>query len=388
MIIPPPPNNKSIYTTPESHQEMFPTGKFEKIGYELLMKYPNFREKYSSLSNPYQIGFLLGLINDYKFSNGKSINTVLEIGVHNGVTSLYMLKEGCKQSGKQFHLYGIDIGDGDFYGQAVFEEASAEELIHYQLHKNSTSFDIEKIFDSKCIDMVFIDGGHSHPHPIMDLIHVLPFLHEESIVLLHDVVDYMRPHAWGESFVFVGWKHKKYRTVHLNTKLEPTTPTTLGCIEIPTDKTYLYDNIESIARIPFRASPWFMGGNYIGINEEHINSLKSFMERHYDTVFAQKIFGLFTFNFNDYNQNFLLYLHETKFYNWLFERSQTHNKDIIDIKKKLEELMLLSKQPAPEPKADNTLNEIMHKTNETHRWMTRIRNTFPYRILQKIFGKS
>ena len=317
---------------------MFEIAKYEKIGYELFLTYPNFQAKHKSLACPYQISFLLGLIKEFKFSNGSKIDTVLEIGVYNGVTSLYMLKAGCRR--ESFHLYGIDKGEDEFFGQAVFAEAGKEELPHYHLHRNSTSFDIEKVIPGK-IDMVFIDAGHSHPHPIIDLIHVIPFLHEESIVLLHDVVDYMRPNAWGESFIFCGWKDEKYQTVALDTVIQSDTnitpnknfqtrethkayrKTSLGCIKIPRNKEKLYNNILEIAAIPFRASPWQFDDCYLGlvVDETHFDTLKQFMEKYYDKEFAHIVFSQFQSNLNEYKKNWLLYLHETRFFNFLFERS-------------------------------------------------------------------
>jgi predicted O-methyltransferase YrrM len=295
---------------------MFEKGKYEKIGYELFLEQPRFQEKYESLANPFEISFLLGLIDKFQFSTGRKIDTVLEIGVFNGVTSLYMLKTGAKR--ESFHLYGIDIGEGEFFGQAVFNEAEKEELAHYHLHRNSTSFDIEKVIDGK-IDMVFIDGGHAHPHPLIDLLYVIPFLHDESIVLLHDVVDYMRPNAWGESFIFCGWKDEKYRNVLLDSTLQAAGDTMLGCIKIPANKKKLYDDILEIVRIPFRAAPWKFDEYYLGINETHLDNLKQFMERYYDKEFAQTVFSQFQSNLSEYKRNWLLYLHETKFFNFLFE---------------------------------------------------------------------
>ena len=297
---------------------MFQIGKYEEIGHKIFLKYPDFQKKYKSLSDKFQISFLLGMIDSFEFQNKCHIKNVLELGVFNGITSLYMLKTGCKRD--DFQLYGIEIGKEGFFGEAVFKEATEEELLHYHLHRNSTSFDIEKVVANNKIDMVFIDAGHSHPHPIIDLIHVLPFLHEESIVLLHDVVDYMRPNAWGESFIYCGWKDEKYQTVFLDEKNQPIRKSTLGCIKIPKDKTKLYDNIMDIIMIPFRAAPWKFDDFYLGINENHLDLLKVFMEKYYNNDFAKKVIIQLQMNLCEYKKNWLLYMHETKFYNFLHER--------------------------------------------------------------------
>jgi hypothetical protein len=297
---------------------MFEVGKYEKIGYQLFLGYQNFQEKYTSLASKWQIGFLLGLISDFKFTTGNCVDNVLELGVNHGVASLYMLKEGCKRPG--FNLFGIDKGKDNFYGFAVFDGAAKKEQAHYHLHKDCTSFDIEEIVKDTKLDMVFIDAGHSHPHPIIDLIHVIPFLHEESIVLLHDVVDYMRPNAWGESFIYEGWDDIKYRSVSLDDNHVPNGDTSLGCIKITADKEKLYANIMKIVNISFRASPWKSDDFYLGINETHLDSLRIFMEKHYEQQFARMVFDKFLSNLKEYKTNSLLYIHETRFFNFLFER--------------------------------------------------------------------
>jgi predicted O-methyltransferase YrrM len=319
-----------------------PRGLYEKKGYELFLKLPNFIGRYKALSNKYQIGFLMGLINAYRFSDGRGIESVLEIGVFNGVTSLYMLKEGCKK--EKFDLYGIEICEGDLYGQAAVAESSDDELANYHLHTGSTAFDIENVLEGAKIDLVFIDAAHVHPFPLIDLIHAIPFLHKESIVLLHDVVDYMRPNAWGESFIYTSWTDVKTRSVNLNANLEPSSETSLGCIKIPASQDELYDNIERIARIPFRASPWETSGNYLGMNGEWIDKLHTFMTKYYSEEFSDRICGIFTANLEEYEKLHILYAHETRFFNYLFERLKKQQRTIDEMAKTIETL----KQQSPE----------------------------------------
>ncbi len=298
---------------------MFEKGHYERVGVELFDQFPEYQSQYESLSTKWQISFLIGLIKDHKFSNGTGIRSVLEVGVYNGVTSLYMLKVGLQK--EDFDLYGIEREKSDFFGEAILSEGSDRELEHYHLHKNSTSADIERVLDGNKIDLVFIDAGHTHPHPIIDLIYILPFLHRESIVLLDDVVDYMRPNAWGESFIFTGWTEDKYRAVSLDVKNnEIVGETTLACIEIPEDKRVLYDNILQIAMIPFRASPWQFDDYYLGVNEKDLGVLKMFMEKYYDDDFADTIHKHLAEGLAEYKEKWILLMHETKFYNYLYER--------------------------------------------------------------------
>lgn len=344
---------------------MFKQGYYEEIGYKKFKEFTNYRQSYKSLASESQISLLLGLIANYKFSNERKIQNVLEIGVYNGVTSLYMLKEGCKNN-DNYQQYAIDLGGTDFFGEAVFKEASTEELQHFSLYKNSTALDIENILPQNTkLDLVFIDAGHSHPHPLIDLICVLPFLHEESLVLLHDVVDYMRPNAWGESFIYEYWKFPKYRNIKLNSRYSTNNnipnklnntgieenifkQETLGVISIPNDKKQLMDMLLYIANLPFRAAPWDFDDIYLGINEETIERLKDFMLRYYSCDFTQSIIDAFYLNLENYKKEWVLRVHETRFYNYLFEKNQKIEKQISKLEKQVElnkiEIQSLSKK--------------------------------------------
>jgi len=320
------PEHKILHKT----YSLFERGYFEKKGMEIFKSFPNWQLTHDSLAEDWQIAFLLGLISDYKFTNGTKIKNVLEIGVFKGVTSLYMLKAGLLHN-PDFELYGIDIGKSRIFGEAVFSEASIEEQRHYHLNRGYTSFDIEKVIPENAkMDMVFIDAGHSHPHPLFDLIHSIPFLHNESIILLHDVVDYMRPNAWGESFIFTNWTEKKYQTVRVK-ESETFSETTLGCIKIPNEKLQLYENIKQIARIPFRASPWKFGNNWLGVDDLTLSKLMQFMIKYYDESFSKEIYGILKENLNEYEKNWILYHHETKLFNYLFENNLSLQKKVSDL---------------------------------------------------------
>lgn len=324
---------------------LFQDGYFEEKGIRIFKNFPNWQKQYKSLSSEWEIAFLLGLISDYKFANGEKTKNVLEIGVYNGVTSLYLLKTGLHYFSK-FELYGIDIGEKEFFGGAVLQETNLEEQKHYHLYRGHTSFDIEKVIPNTIkIDLVFIDAAHSHPYPLFDLIHVIPFLNDDSICLLHDVVSYMRPNAWGESFIFLGWESKKYHTVQIEyvDKNKPVfRRTSLGCIKISKNKKRLYDNIRKIAQIPFRASPWKFGNDNLGITIEMIENLKQFMLKYYNSDFSLEIYKILKLNLEDYKRKWILYCHETNFYNYLFENILSQNKVIAELQQSIN---YMSKKP-------------------------------------------
>lgn len=343
---------------------MFEQGYYEKLGYERFKTYADYRAQYESLASISQISFLLGLIADYKFSNGRKIENVLEIGLYNGVTSLYMLKEGCKNT-ENYKQYGIDIGNDSFFGEAAQKESTEEEKQHFFLNLNSTALDIEKCIPvGTKLDMVFIDAGHSHPHPLIDLLCVIPYLHDESIVLLHDVVDYMRPNAWGESFIFEAWKYPKYRNINVFAK--DIKEEELGMIEIPKDKNKLQEMLLTVAQLPFRAAPWKFDEIYLGINENTIKRLEEFMQRYYEKDFCEQIIKSFYTNLENYKKEWVLRVHETRFYDYLFYKGLNFDAEIKKLKQN----------------NDIAKNEIENIITELNVLKQRAQYTF----LQKIFS--
>lgn len=309
---------------------MFKEGYYEKLGYDLYYKLEDYRTKYSSLASISQISLLMGLISKHRFKNGKKIERVLEIGIYNGVTSLYMLKAGCESS-KNYKQYAIDIETSDFFGEAVIKEASKEELKSFHLNRGKTALNIPEILDrTEKLDLVFIDGGHSHPHPLIDLINVIPYLHEESIICLHDVVDYMRPNAWGESFIYEIWPEKKYRNTNEAGKKE-----NLGIIKLPENKEILFQTLLNIAKIPFRAAPWEFDEKYLGIRETDIKLLEKTMINNYNSSFVKEFIGYLDKNLKIYEEEYIYRIHETRFFNYLFEKITKLQHEVVNLKSQL-----------------------------------------------------
>lgn len=316
---------------------MFKEEYYENIGYDLFYKFEDFRNKYYSLLTISQISFLLGLISNYQFTDGRKIENVLEIGVCNGVTSLYMLKTGCKFR-ESYKQYGIDIDSRDFCANAVFQEANEDELKSFSMHKGKTVLNISEIIEKNAkLDLVFIDGGHSHPHPLIDLVSVIPYLHEESIVCLHDVVDYMRPNAWGESFIFEIWSDEKYRNINKQGHKE-----TLGVIKIPKNKDVLYKMLLDLAKIPFRAAPWMFDDKYLGIDKSVLIQLRENLLKNYEASFVEEFITSLNKNLNIYNEEYILRIHETRFYNYLYEKLSMLNSRVNNLEKLLSEKNLLA----------------------------------------------
>ena len=287
--------------------------------------------KYESLMLLEQKRFLMSIIEN------NNIKNVLEIGVFNGVSSLCMLKSGLLNK-DDFNLYAIDINDnGEFVGQAVYGFCNKEELEHYHLNIGRTIFDIEEIIPKDIkFDLVFIDGGHSHPFPLFDLIFTIPYMHKDSIIILHDIIDYLYPNKWGPSFIFESWIADKYRLYNYDNNQY----STMGCIKLHNTKSELYNNIKMISNIDYRSNPfcinyymdkigykeindiYMQNSNFgIGFSILEIEKLRIYMEKYYTKEFANEIYNIFIFNYNKYLKNAILYINETRFFKYLYENS-------------------------------------------------------------------
>ena len=305
---------------------MFSKEKYEIEGKKKFENLVNeWSGKYSSAMTIEQKCFLMQIIND------KQIENILEIGVFTGVTSVCMLKSGLSIN-SNFLIYAIDNNEYDkLIGSAVKELCTDEEKKHYHLYTGKDIFDIENIAPKNIkFDLVVIDAGHSHPFPLFDLIFSIPYMHKETIIVLHDVIDYMKPNAWGESFIFEAWTGEKYRVYDYDNNIF----SNMGCIKLHNNNAELLKNIELISRIPLRANPWAVNINYNGIKNisdkadkkfglgfslVEIEKLSQYISKNYSAEFSKKIYEILKNNYNEYMNNCFLYMQETRFFDYLFE---------------------------------------------------------------------
>ncbi|WIH82534.1 class I SAM-dependent methyltransferase [Brachyspira pilosicoli] len=308
------------------NHNLFYNEQYEIKGQKYDEQINEWSQKYESLMLIEQKRFLMSIISENKMKN------VLEIGVWNGVSSLCILKSGIENN-NNFQLYSIDFENNDFIAAAVNHYCSKEEKEHYHINKGKTVFDIENIVPKDIkFDLVFIDAGHSHPFPLFDLIFSIPYMHENTIIILHDIIDYMVPNAWGESFIFESWTGDKYR---LYTNFEKNIYSTMGCIKLHKTKEELYNNIKIISDISLRANPWAI--NYyqnnknindidnknknlgLGFNLKDIEKIKNYMEKYYTDEFSEQINTILINNYNNYMKNCYLYMHETRLLYYLYK---------------------------------------------------------------------
>jgi predicted O-methyltransferase YrrM len=117
-----------------------------------------------------------------------SARTAIEIGVASGFSSAVILS--ClRRNSASAKLYAFDLAERCYFdsskrtGQAVREILGNEE--NYHLTTGVTSADIDSAPET--VDFVFIDAGHRHPWPTLDLLSLHRFIKPGGLIGLHDV---------------------------------------------------------------------------------------------------------------------------------------------------------------------------------------------------------
>ena len=297
--------------------------KYEIKGKKFYSQINQYLEKYHLLMSHVQMGFLSSLIEQNKFNN------ILEIGVFQGVNSIFMLKAGLS-SNDNFNLYSIDLAtDKNFYGKVAMDTLNDKEKEHYHLFLGKNVFDIEEIIPENIkFDLVFIDAAHSHPLSLLDLIYSIPYLNKDALIFLHDIIDYDEP-AWGESYIFEAWSGDKYRLYDYDNKVF----SNMGCIKLHDNPQNMYKDLKIIAHNKFMANPWFVN-NYnhnkynhnnmtvkavddiltfgLGLEDKDLDKIKIYMDKHYDKIFSYEILEIFKHNLSEYKRNCLYNIHQSR----------------------------------------------------------------------------
>ena len=163
---------QNIYKTGKIKTE---TGKFKKLEYTL---------------DPYDGYYIYEIIKENKFKN------ILEIGMGNGMSSLYICSalDELSKSSKMFHLTSIDPFqkiDWENAGLQTLKDAGfskyhtlIEEVDYLALPNLLKETDQNKI--SK-FDLIFIDGNHLFDYTLLDFFFAVKLLNIGGVIILNDI---------------------------------------------------------------------------------------------------------------------------------------------------------------------------------------------------------
>lgn len=127
----------------------------------------------------------------------------------------------------------------------------------------------------------------------------------------------------------------------------------MGIIKLHNNFDEVLNNIKSVAKIPFKASPWrsiyndsdnsiikkYEDINYgLAFSLEDINKLKSYLNKYYSTKFSDELTNILIDNYNKYLDNYLLNIHETRLFDYLYSENFINKNQIANLKLKNNEL--------------------------------------------------
>ena len=118
---------------------------------------------------------------------------VVELGTHHGF-SFFAFCQAVRTLGLQCACYAVDTWQGDehagFYGEEVFQQVSQLRQQHYgdiATLLRGTFDEALAYFAPGTIDLLHIDGRHTHADVLHDYTEWLPKLSPRAVVLFHDI---------------------------------------------------------------------------------------------------------------------------------------------------------------------------------------------------------
>lgn len=144
--------------------------------------------KNESLMSETDHGFLCGLLEQYKPKK------ILEVGVYAGGTTIAVLDMLQRLGLKDSELYSVDLAKQIEQSKEVgymVEEAKEYlgNLEHFHLYTGVTAAEVlEEITGDWKFDFAIIDTAHYLPGEILDFLACYPFMEDEAVVVLHDVM--------------------------------------------------------------------------------------------------------------------------------------------------------------------------------------------------------
>ena len=116
-----------------------------------------------------------------------------------------------------------------------------------------TNTDARRIFQSVkpgAFDFVFIDANHSHPWPLLDLLHLATVVKPESWFALHDIeLPVLHPQfqVHGPKWLFEAWPFNKVHGVGPSQNI--------GAVQLPADLTELVPMALELIDRPWQHAP-------------------------------------------------------------------------------------------------------------------------------------
>ncbi len=151
-----------------------------------LEKVKDYENKSEGSSIQAQIEYDYDLIHGYP-----NIKNILEIGMNMGISAATFLSVR-----PDIRVTSVDICSHDYVEKckAILDTQFPG---RHTLLKGNSLMVVPQIPTTEKYDLIFVDGNHQEPYPLLDIQNILPYCHEETFVMVDDVCD-----AYGKEGVY------------------------------------------------------------------------------------------------------------------------------------------------------------------------------------------
>jgi predicted O-methyltransferase YrrM len=192
--------------------------------------------------------FLLELV------NGVAPATVLELGVASGASSAALLF-ALDSLGGERTLHSCDVRNTCYFDAERATGSAVGEMYpgHRTAWRLDTNTDARRILEqlpAGSIDLTFIDANHSHPWPLLDLLHITRLARPGSWVALHDIeLPRLHPQyqVYGPTWLFEAWPFNKVHGIDDSINI--------GAVQLPPDLRDLVPMSLALLDRPWEHSP-------------------------------------------------------------------------------------------------------------------------------------
>jgi glycosyltransferase involved in cell wall biosynthesis/predicted O-methyltransferase YrrM len=188
---------------------------------------------------------------------GTRPHTVLELGVASGASSAALLfaMDHLPESQPERRLLSCDVRSSCYFdvqrptGSAV-REMYASHRTTWTLDTSTDARRLARSLPPQSLDLLFIDANHSHPWPLIDLLHLALLARAGAWVALHDIdLPQLNPkyQVYGPQWLFAAWPFNKMHGVGASRNI--------GAVQLPADLRRLVPMAIELLNRPWEHAP-------------------------------------------------------------------------------------------------------------------------------------
>jgi glycosyltransferase involved in cell wall biosynthesis/predicted O-methyltransferase YrrM len=182
--------------------------------------------------------------------------SVVELGVASGASSAAILHALDRLPNPEERvLHSCDVRATCYFNEAYATGQACGEMYPEPRARWHREYDMDarrliEALPAASVDLTFIDANHSHPWPLLDLLHATAFAKPGSWVILHDVdlpIQYPEYQVFGPRWLFEAWPFNKVKGVGRWTSI--------AAVQIPRDPSQLVPMALALLDKPWEQAP-------------------------------------------------------------------------------------------------------------------------------------